>query len=228
MNTIELIEKLKEKSVFKVQDIERIAYCDRRYGKLILNRLKKRGLIKKVTRNVYTTKDNIFVIASNIVYPSYISFWSASCFLGYTEQILNTVQVATTRRVKPIKFEGYEIKFILIKDFFGYKKLRTGEGGIFIAEDEKLLIDAFLKPKEMGNFDEIEKIFENANISEEKIITYLKKTGKQTIIKRVGFLLEKIKGYDISKSFELDKNYVLLNPFSKNWKKIDSKWRIKI
>jgi len=228
MKAIELLEKLKEKPVFKIQDVERVAYCNRRCAKLILSRLKKRKLIKQVTKNVYTTKDNIFVIASNVTYPSYISFWSASYFLGYTEQIINTFQVATTRRINQIKFENYNIKFIKLNDFFGYKKIRTDEGDIFISENEKLLIDAFLKPKEFGNLDEIEKVFENTIVSKEKVVNYLKKVKRQSVTKRVGFLLEKIKGYDISKLFKLDKNYILLNPFSKQWKKINSKWRIKI
>lgn len=228
MKAIELLDRLKAKPTFKIQDIERITYCDKSYAKQILDRLKKRNLIKQIRRNTYTTKDNIFVIASNIVYPSYISFWSASYFLGYTEQIVNTIQVATTRKARDIKFEGYEIKFIPLKHFFGYKKIQTNEGDVFIAENEKLLIDTFLKPNECGNFDEIEKMFEGAEISEEKLINYLKKIGSQTIIKKVGFLLEKIKGIDISKSFKMDKNYVLLNPFSKDWKTINSRWRVKI
>ncbi len=228
MKAMELLEKLKTKPVFKVQDVERIAYSDRSYARLTLNRLKKRGLVKKIRKNAYTTKDNILVITSNIIYPSYISFWSASYFLGYTEQIVNTMQIATTRRIKPIKFEKYEIRFIPLRHFFGYKKIRTNEGEIFIAEDEKLLIDALLKPKECGNFDEIEKMFEDTKISEKKIMEYLKKINKQVVIKRVGFLLEKIKAIDISDRFKLDRNYVILNPFSKQWQTINNKWRVKI
>lgn len=228
MKAIDLLDKLRAKPIFRIQDVERIAYCNKDYAKQIISRLKKRILIKQIRRNAYTTKDNIFVIASNIAYPSYISFWSASYFLGYTEQIVNTVQIAATRRVKPIKFDRYKIKFVPLKHFFGYRKMRTDEGDIFIAEDEKLLIDTFLKPHECGNFDEIEKMFENADVSKEKIIGYLNKINNQTVIKRVGFILEKTKNYDISKHFKLDKNYVLLNPFSKKWKTINSKWKVKI
>lgn len=228
MKAIELLDKLRSKSIFRIQDIERIAFCDREYAKQILNRLKKRELIKQVRKNAYTTKDNIFVIASNVVRPSYISFWSASYFLGYTEQILNTVHVATTKRAKSLNFMGYNIKFIPIKHFFGYKKMQTDDGEIFIVENEKLLVDALLRPKECGNFDEIEKMFENANISKEKIIDYLKKVDNTVVIKRAGFLLEKTRGYDISKSFKPDKNYVLLNPFLKQWKTINAKWGVKI
>ena len=227
MKTIDLIEKLKRKPVFSVQDIERIAYCKKTYAKLVLNRLKKKGIAKRVFRNVYTLRDSIFVIASNITTPSYISFWSASYFLGYTEQIVNTIHIATTRRIKPIEFEGYKIKFIEMQEFFGYKKTNTEKGEVFIVEDEKLLIDAFLKPKECGNFDEIEKIFQGAEASKKKVIKYLKKINNQTLIKRVGFLLEKTKNIDISESFKLDRNYPALDPFGKG-KKINRKWRLMI
>lgn len=228
MKAIELLEKLKTKTTFRIQDLERITNYNRKYARLTLHRLKKKKLIKQVAKNTYTTKDNIFLVASNITYPSYISFWSASYFLGYTEQIINTVQVATTVKKKPILFKGYKIKFIPIQEFFGYKKIHTSEGDIFLVEDEKLVIDVFLRPKECGNYDEITKVFKNAKISEKKLISYLKKVNNQTILKRVGFLLEKIKKIDISDSFKLDRNYVLANPYSKKWNKINKKWRVKI
>ena len=228
MKAIELLKKLEEKPVFRLHDIQRIELCSRQYAILVLNRLAKRGLIKRVAENTYTTKHDINVIASNVTYPSYISFWYASYYMGYTEQIVNTVQVATTARRKSINFERYDIKFIPLEYFFGYRKIRTDEGDIFLAENEKLLIDALLRPKECGNFDEIEKMFENSKISEEKMIDYLKKIGVQTLIKRACFLLEKIKNIDLSREFKLDKNYVILNPFSAKITKVNSKWRLKL
>lgn len=228
MKTIEILKSLERKPVFTLNDIQRLEGCSRPYAWQVVSRLRKKGVIKKVAENAYTTKDDINVIASSLIYPSYISFWYASYFLGYTEQIVNTVHIATTTRKAPVEFENYKIKFIPIKHFFGYRKIRTAEGEMFVVDDEKLLIDAFLRPKECGNFDEIEKMFENAKISEEKTVDYLKRTGMQTIIKRVGFLLEKKKGIDISGHFNLDNNYVFLNPFSQKYKTLKSKWRLKV
>lgn len=227
MNAINLIEKLKQKTTFKVENIERIALCNRNYAKIILNRLLKRGLIKRITKNSYTVHKNAFVVASNITYPSYLSLLSASYFLGYTEQIPNTMTIATTRKVKGIIFEDYKIKFVPIKEFFGYRKIKTEEGDIFIVENEKLVIDCFLRHKEMGNFDEINKVITNAPISKDKIIEYLKRTDIQTITKRVGYSLERMKKIDISDYFVFDNNYTTLNPFSKKYKKTITKWRIK-
>lgn len=228
MNSFGILKRLGAKPVFRIQDIERIAFCNRKYAWLLLNRLVKRGLIKKIAENAYTLIDDVNVIASNLIFPSYISFWYASYFFGYTEQIVNTVQVASTVKKKLIRFEKYEIKFIPIKHFFGYKKISANNEYFFIAENEKLLIDAFLKPKEFGNFDEIVKVFENAEISEEKLVGYLRKINNQSVIKRVCFLLEKERGIVLSNYFKLNRNYVLLNPFSKKWKKTNSKWRIKL
>lgn len=226
MKTILLMERLKEKPVFKVADIERISLCSKKYAWLTLNRLKKAGFITRITKNVYTTDKNAFVVASNIAYPSYISFLSASSFLGYTEQKPYVIQVAATRRIKEIYYKGYKIEFTSLRHFFGYKKLATEQGEVFIAENEKLMMDAFERWKEMGNFDEIIKVFEKADISEEKLVEYLKKANSKAIIKRVGCLLEKKKGVDISRHFKPDNNYIRLNPFSKKAKIKNSKWRV--
>ena len=228
MKDIKLIEKLEEKAVFSVQDVQRIGDFTREYAKLVLNRLVKRKLIKKVTRNSYTVQKDILVISSNLKIPSYISFWSASSYYGFTEQILNTVYIACTRKIKQIAFEGYKIKFVEVKDLFGYKKVKAVGGEIFIAEQEKLMIDCFLHFKEMGNFDEIEKVFQKAEISKEKIVEYLKRVNNLSLVKRIGFMLEKYKRIDISKSFKMDRNYVYLNRFSKRYKNLDSRWMVKI
>jgi predicted transcriptional regulator of viral defense system len=228
MKELEILEKLKDKAIFSVQDIERIGRFNREYSKLVLNRLFKRGLIKRITKNTYTLKNDIYVVASNLKIPSYISFWSASYYYGYTEQILNTIYIACTRKINIVRYLEYKIKFIKIKDFFGYKKINTDNGEVFIVEIEKLLIDSLLYHKEMGNFDEIEKIFKNSNINKEKLLSYLKKINNKSLNKRVGYLLEKYKDIDISKNFKNDRNYVFLNQFSKKYKTLNSKWMVKI
>ena len=223
-----LAKKLEKKPVFSVQDAQRVAGCSREYAKVLVHRLLEKGMIKRVTRNRYTTLDDIWVIASNLHPPSYISFWSASYLLGYTEQIVNTVQLATPRKNGKLEFQGYGIKFIPIKQFFGYRKERTKHGDLFIVENEKLLIDAFLRPSELGNFDEILNVFRNAEIDEKKILEYLQKAGKDSITKRVGYLLEKLQGIDLREHFELDRNYINLDPFNPRWKTIDKKWRVRV
>lgn len=228
MKERDLMKELEKLAIFGLNDIIKIKNSSREYSKIVLNRLLERKLVSRIARNIYTTKSNILVIASNIKFPSYVSFWSASSYQGFTEQILSTIYVASTRKLKEVIFEGYKIKFIKLNDFFGYQKIRTEDGEIFLVDPEKLLIDCFLSYKSMGNFDEIKKVFSKSEISLDKLVKYLKKIKSQTLIKRVGCLLEIERNLDISKKFILDNNYILLNPFSKKYKEINSKWRVKL
>ena len=227
MNSTMLLKALDTKTIFTLSDVSRLV-SSREYAKQVLHRLKKKGLIQRVTQNIYTTKDNAYSIASHISTPSYVSFWSAASFLGYTEQLLHIVHVATTRKVKGVSFGGYQIRFIPIKELYGYRKVNTNDGELFIVEPEKLLIDCFLRYKLMGNFDEIIKVFEKATISEEKVIEYLRRVKKQSIVKRVGYLLEKLRNIDVSMYFTLDTNYIRLNAFSKRKTANNVKWKVKL
>lgn len=230
IKTPELIGKLKGKAVFSVQDVERFAGCGPECARQALRRLKAAGHVRRIERNAYTAVDSIFAIASGITYPSYISFWSASAFMGYTDQVVNTIQVATSVRKKPITFEKYRIKFVPIKaeQLFGYKKIRTEEGEVLVAENEKLLVDAFIRPGEFGNFDEIVNAFRGAKVSAGRLAEYVNRAGGGHLAKRVGFLAQKEQGIDISGMVKVDRNYVRLNPLSGGWKRIDKKWRVKV
>ncbi len=222
---------IRSRPVIDISFVKKIINADEHYASLVVSRLQKRGLLKKVTRNKYTTIESMPVLATQVYVPCYLSFWSASQYYGYTEQILNTFQVAITKRRKMISFENYKIKFIVLpkRYFFGFTKVETREGYVFIAEPEKLLIDALLRPQEMGNFDEIINIVKNAPMDTEKIVEYLLITKNISVSKKVGFLMEKYKSMDLSQKLKInDKNYISLNPFTKNAKEIISKWRLKV
>lgn len=224
-------KNITSKPIIDVSYIKKISASDAHYASLVLSRLGKRRMLKKITRNKYTAGDSIPVLAAQLYVPCYLSFWSASQYLGYTEQILNTLQIVTTSRRKTISFEGYKIKFIVLpkKYFFGFNKIETKDGALFVAEPEKLLIDALLRPQEMGNFDEIIKIVQNALLDVEKLTEYLLAAKNISLIKRAGYLMEKYKNVDLSSRLNIkDTNYVSLNPFIRKAKQVIPKWRIKV
>ncbi len=198
------------------------------YVSNLICRLNKSNKITKIIKGKYTTKDDIYQISTNLFSPSYLSFWSASYFKGYTEQIINQIQIVSTKKHKTISFQNYSIKFILLnkKTFFGFDKIKYGDEFIFVADDEKLLIDSILKEKLLGNFEEIEKILKNTNFNKEKIINYLNKINNKSLNKKIGYLLEKYKQIDLSNEIKTkDKNYVKLSRYL-NSKKINKKWKV--
>ncbi|MBU0628585.1 MAG: hypothetical protein KKC75_05315 [Nanoarchaeota archaeon] len=210
-------------------EIKKIISCSDSYAYTVLNRLLERGKIKKVIKGKYTTKDDIYPIATNLFYPCYLSFWSCSYFKGYTGQILNTLQIATTRPHRDINFENYTIKFIKMskKTFFGYEKVKYADNFIFLADNEKLIIDLISHEHLAGNFDEIIQVINSSSIDENKLVNYLKFLNNKSLMKRLGFLLEHYKGIDISEKIKYRDNNIIQLFRYLGKRKINKKWQVK-
>lgn len=216
--------------VFTINDIKKVkAYKNNKSYSVLVHRLKEKHKIKEIEKGKYTLSDDPYLVATNIVFPSYVSFWSCSYYKGFTEQIINTIQIACSVKKKGIEFMNQKIEFIKInpKQMFGFKRDRNG---VFIATDEKLLIDCLMFQRHIGNFDEIMKVLQGAEMDKQIIIEFLKIIKNNSLIKRIGYLLEKYKAIDIcadfKKEIKKDKNYIKLDIYSKS-KSINKKWRLK-
>ena len=223
------MDALQRNVIITKTTLKKLLGCTDDYAYTLLGRLVKQGRLKKIVKGKYTVHDDIYLVATNIYTPSYLSFLSCSYFKGYTEQIINTVQIAVPVQARPIYFEDYTIEFhkVARKMFFGYEKIVYGDFFIFVADDEKLLIDAIYFDDLMGNFDEIVKVFESVEPDIGKLVEYLESIGNKSLAKKVGFLLEKLKGFDISGRLDYkDKNIILLSSFMEG-KKNDKKWQVK-
>ncbi|MDO8553681.1 MAG: hypothetical protein Q7S22_02650 [Candidatus Micrarchaeota archaeon] len=219
-------EWLKKTSVIRLNEISR-RVSSKAYAKLLVHRLIKSGKLSKITKGIYSASDDIFSIASNIYFPSYISGLSASYRYGITEVIPIIITIITGKKHKRIEHSGYKIEFIQSKKVWGYHKEGNDNEAVFIADFERLVIDVFFYPKQMGNFDEIENIFKSIEkIDVEKLKGYLKRVKSNKIYRQVGYMLEKYRGLDISNLMKINRNYYQLNPFVKKGKTLDRKWRL--
>src|SRR3989344_7647316 len=204
MNTISLLKELRGYAVFDNSIVSAIVGKTTPYVNLILYRLKNRKYIIELERDLYTVQDDPLVIASQSVWPCYISFWTALRHHNLTEQLPQSIYVITTRQKKnKINFQGKEIKFIVVKPafFFGYKKERIGKFDIFIAEPEKAIIDSILFNK--ISTSEIFEILRNnkEDLDFDKLMHYALKINKNSLIKRIGYMCDFI-GKDYIEGFE--------------------------
>jgi predicted transcriptional regulator of viral defense system len=231
MKLIDILRKLEnsKKSVFTLSDIVKILNKDENYAKLLMNRLKSKGFILSLERGKYVLPNqNPFTIASSIVFPSYISFISAYSFYNLTTQIPRMIFVVSLKQRKSLNYEGVEIKFVKfpLKRFFGFKREIFHSKLIFVAEVEKAILDSLFLP----NYASISETFfalKEAEINLEKLISYAEKFQSKVVIKRLGYLLEKI-GLDCYEKFKekISKNYELLNPFKPSNGEKNEKWKI--
>lgn len=213
------ILKLKEIPVFSLADISQIV-SGKEYAKKLLRKLVLLNEIKKIRRNTYTFHDDQFLISTFLNKPSYISSVSALSYYKLITQIPKDIFCFTIKRNKNIKFTS-EIKFIHTKYFFGFDNLEYMNFKIPIATPEKAIIDSIgLVPISL-----FEEALENINIK--RILEYLQKIKKSSIIKRIGYLLEK-RGFNIFDKIKknINNRYIYLDPLAKKHGIKNKKWKL--
>jgi len=231
MNKLELIKRLEKYPVFNLNTLIRIINKKREYARLVLYRLKKDKFIFGLEKNKYTLYKDPLIIASNIVWPSYISCWTALRYYNLTEQLPQKVFIITTRARKNNKLKFIDTEFIFIKIkqkyFFGYKKESYQTFSIFIAEPEKAIIDSVLLRKiSFSEISEIIKKYRN-DLDIKLFVKYLLKLKNKTLIKRFGFLFDKLKIYPAFKLKKFISNkYIFLDYAGPKIGRRNRNWRI--
>jgi len=231
MKIIQLLNTLKKYPIFNLLTIQKITKKDKPYSRLLIYRLKKKKLIYKIEKDKYTLSKDPFLIASRIIWPSYISCFSALRYYNLTEQLPQIIQIITTkkRRKRVLTFQKTKIKFITIKQryFFGFNKVHYENFEIFTAEPEKALIDAALF-KDMS-FSEIKDILKS-NLKEfnlNNLVKCLQKIKNKSLIKRFGYALSELnKDYYSKLRSYIDHNYVPLDYLLPNKGRKNEKWKI--
>jgi len=196
LETLQVLKKLEKSPTFSVTAAASIIGKDSAYAKVYLNRLKKRGLVQKLQRNVYTVHQDPLIIASRITWPSYISLWAAIRYYNLTEQLPTVISVLTTstKSRKAIFFANTKIVFRRIRPsyFFGFSKIRIGDFDVFMAEPEKAVIDAVLL-KEISVSEIYSILKENLGaLSVKRIQEYVLRTRNKALAKRFGWMLESL------------------------------------
>ncbi len=208
------------------------------YG--IVASLEDRRFIKSVERGKYLLLgfepervfSNPFFIASRIVYPSYVSFWSALNFYGFTEQVPITVFLASPKKKKGIEFNNFRFKYVLInpKKFFGYRKERVGDLDFLIAEEEKAIIDSLYLPENAGGMVGVIKAIYNAKekVDPDKLFAYTSAMKNKSLCSRLGYLLEKFEK-EAGMLLECSSDeYVKLDPAREKSSVWDKKWHVNV
>lgn len=227
----ELVNSLGSHIVLNVNTLRRLINKNDKYTRLVLHRLKRKGIITQIERNSYTQKKDPFLIASQIIWPSYISLWSALNYHHLTEQLPKVISVISprARKIRKINVFNAEISFIKTKqqNFFGFKKENYNGFGIFVAEKEKALIDAVLFRK--ISVSEIKDIMKNNinNLDLKLLVQYLLRIKNKALIKRFGFLLDNL-GFDFYEKLKrfIDLKYIVLDYSLPQNAKKNNKWRI--
>jgi predicted transcriptional regulator of viral defense system len=232
----------KDKKIFSIEDAKRVIERDTTKIMSSLIRKKwvlplKRGLYAIVPLDVGVKGADSFilhnfVIASHIVEPYYIGYWSALNHYGFSEQIPRTTFIATTKPKMPMEILNASYYFVRIekKKFFGFTEIEVEGERVNISSPEKTIADCLDHPEHAGGIEEIARAiyFSKEEVDMKKIYSFAKKMGNLTILKRLGYILDVTglldKYKDLFSQFTPSKGYPALDPISPKRGKHNSRW----
>lgn len=209
--------------VFTVYNMAKILGKSTAYTSLVLSKNKK---IERIERGKYTLVDtDVYNIASNIVFPSYLSLQSGLQYYGLIDQNIIKFSVISLKWHKQVILrDKFKIEFLNIsKDrFFGY----TNKDGVYLASVEKLFLDClyFGRPNLEALIESLGTAIREGLIVIELLNKYALRMKSHVIINKLGFILEK---NGIKDGFLLKyryKNYIKVHGFNTVGK--DENWRI--
>lgn len=237
----------KGKRIIGLNDIQGVMNCSYDNAKRTASDLAKKKWLERLRGGRYLIvplqagakgeyTEHEFIIASELVNPYYIGYWSALNFHGLTEQVPLTVFTATTKRKETIILHNVTYKFITLTErkFFGYREYAVGDRRVKISSVEKTLVDSLDHLEYSGGLEEVSKAFKNAEdrLSIERLVNSAIRINNGAILKRLLYLLSVL---DINISSQLRQKlrdnfttgYPLLDSTKPERGPYDKKWMLR-
>jgi len=191
------------KTFFTPADLHAYGVDPRRF----LHRLEKKGWVVWVKRNLYLIAPldagpegaraytvHGLVLASHLVSPSYIGFWSALNYHGMTEATPPAVFVATTVPRSRRTVLDVPIVFVTLRPWkmFGTTSARIEGEEVSFSDPEKTVVDCLDHPEHAGGIPLVAAALQEAwaSLDSPTVLRYARRIRNSAVLKRLGYLLE--------------------------------------
>lgn len=223
---------------FRDEEFCRIFGLSRPRGYQVLHRLAASGLLHRVASGRYvvgSSGDGMAVgeplfLATRIVEPCYVGFWSALHYYGWTEQAPRMVFIANTRLSGRRNVGTIAVRFVRLRPprFFGYAAARQGNLEFPVAEPEKAIVDSVLLPELSGGMGLVAGALREAmpDLDRPKLEAYATRVAVRSLASRLGFLLARSGTESEALRTAASSVYVRLDPRGLRRGRYDSRWRI--
>jgi len=238
------------KNIFTTDDASAVLKKGKTEIRNILARLSGKSWIDRLERGKYLIvpleagpermwSEDAFIMASHLINPYAISYWSALSFWNLTEQLPRTVFVSSTSRKSTNQKEviGIPYRFVTLspEKFFGIKKVWISSTKVNITDPEKTIIDCLDHPEYCGGITEGAKGLatgiESGEVDLKKVTDYALRINNKTVFKRLGYLCE-IFGIETKKSLIWSENisggYSILDPTAPDRGSYIRRWKLKL
>lgn len=244
----------KGQSIFRLEDLIAATHWPRRRAVNLLYQLRRSGWIVSLARSTYLIvpleagpeaawTEDALVIASHLVTPGAVAYWSACHYWNWTEQVPRTVFVETPKRTGRKRREvlgvTYEFVRLTSRKLFGTVERTAGQGKFSVTDREKTLVDALDRPDLCGGIRQVVEMLPEASeaVRWESVEAYLEKMGSGALYKRLGLLVEmlgeKVTVPDRERRLDawrslLTGGYAPLEPGGPANGPVNNRWRVRV
>ncbi len=237
------------KTIFSVEDAEEVLKGQKVNIPRLLHTLSKKRWLERLERGRYLIlpfeagperrwSEEGYVVASYLVDPHAIAYWSALSYYNYTEQVPITIFVATTSRRKHAEAEilNLRFRFVTLRDykFFGLTPISFQGKQVNFTDREKTTIDCLDHPEYCGGITEAAKglvaALHEGQVDLKKMMEYAQRMRNRTIFKRLGYLSEALdlEVGDFREHWrkEISKGYSRLDPSGRARGRYSRRWQL--
>lgn len=214
----------------------------------VIYQLKKKGILKSITRGVYYyspleagpagTRINEFLIPP-ILFPKenyYVGYSNMYQFYGFTEQVYQTMYVLNTSLQRQREICGIPFKLLKIPAtrMYGLDRIRINGTEVIVSDKERTLVDLIYFPKPVGGlrqaFDIVKQQADSQKIDIRKFIQYTISFPVKSVQKRIGFALDECRLDEklLEPLQKKIKNTSLISVYGSKSRKgtINNKWKV--
>ncbi len=139
-------------------------------------------------------ENNVLALAAAAVQPSYIGWWSAASWHGFTTQKPMTVFVAVTRQTPQKLIEDSAVRFVKVtaRKFFGSQTYDVYGRDVAISSPAKTLIDCLDRPDLAGGPAELVRIAHSAlgEADPHDLLAAATAMKSKAVLQRLGFVAD--------------------------------------
>lgn len=168
------------RAVYSIQQLANLTNKPKKIANVYAMRLVRKGLARRVIQGKISFTEDEFIIASQLIEPSYISLFSALLFHQLIKQIPKNIQCVTTTNSREYGLLGIKYHKISPQLFCGYKKYKKDFSYVMVADPEKAVIDAIYL--NMISKDLVKELYKD--LDQDKLNSYSErfhKRGKKKI-----------------------------------------------
>ena len=206
---MKIFYELAKHPVFSIEEAKKLT-GNKKTAYSQLNRLMKKGLVKKIRKNIYsavnpTTGQIVatrYQIACAITDSAYISHHSAFEFYGLANQVFFEVYVSSETKFNHFFYDNLTFKYVSSRMKEGVVEAKNTTG-VKITDLERTVVDSIKDLNKIGGLDELLNCLQVINyLDEKKLKKYLDIYNTRGLYQRVGYLLDNYrKEMQLSKDF---------------------------